>query len=767
MRYDPYVNFTAGEISPLLKGRIDIDAYRSACSTLTNFQPLEYGGARRRFGTEIAPGFSMRTARVRLLPFVIGVGQAHILCFENLALTTYSPSSGAATGVASPYTLAQLRDVRWAQSGNFMVLVHPDHPPYALSRLSDTNWWLRQLTMLEPPMISGPVLLTASANLTIEAGLGTRAALGSVFDLFFVQADIGRLISRGTGLGRITAITPDLPADEFAYNATVEVLLDFAGTTGNWFLQGQPNVRLTEFLPTEVGSIAVIEATSPAFRTSEIGSYIFLDGGVFKIEYLLDGGKIAASRVIRKSDKVYTADPPPDPLPPPDPPAPFTMLQPLFGWPAGQSTEHLRMFPRAVAFHDQRLVFGGLRGMPQTFVGSVVGDVIDFTATAHVSDAYLWNIDGATGIQHMAVDNDLLLLTEDAEYAASGSDYATISNADVKIRKQSTDGTSAVAPVKVGREHVFIQRSGKAVMALGFDISINGYDSHNLTLLAEHITGPGIVEVAYARRPVPTLYCVRADGKMACLTLDAKQKVTAWWLWETQGTIESATSIPFATYDDVWMVVRRPFSGSAEARFVERIQQTYQVNGQPLVVGYLLDCASFYSRTPTGAASVVVALGANYAGRTVQVVADGIYGGQYVASGAGSITVPFDYYQLIAGLGYTSTLVPMPPEVQTNAGSGMGRSAHATECTVKLHQSMGGKINGVPITRLDANAIPQSRPLAAAGVVPNYENYLVTGDAPATGLQGWQQGEALVTIVQDEPLPFHVIAVVQLVEANP
>lgn len=756
MRYDPLVNFTAGEISPKLRGRVDIDAYRHAASEMTNFQPLQYGGVRRRFGTELMLLSQALTTRSRLIPFVLGVGNAYVIELSNLALRVHAmgnyvaPSYSVVTHftATTPYTTAQLRDVRFAQSGNFLVLVHPDHEPYALSRRSsDTDWWFRRVTFMERPMSAArPVYLRASGDLSIAAGTGSKTATGSA-DTFHA-GDVGRLITRGNGLGRITAVAS-------ATSATVDVLIDFDGTTGAWFLHGQPATSLT-FSATALseGESVSITSSNAGFRNGDATwGWIFALDGIFAITGVTPDGTTVTARVVRSPTPGGSGTT-----------AAYRLLRSTLGWPLGQSTEWVNGYPATVAFHDQRLVFGGLKGAGQTFIGSVAGDVLDFTLSGEPGDAYHWSVESATPIQHMVVDNDLLLLTQDAEYAASGQDLSTITGSDVRIRKQSEDGASGVQPVKVGREHVFVTREGKTVRALAFEIAINGYDTKDLTLLAEHITGPGIVEMAFARRPVPTLYCVRSDGKMACLTLDAKQRVSAWWLWETEGEIESVVSVPLAGYDEVWMSVKRPHYANAERRHLERVQQTHATFG--VTTGYLLDSARRFDRVPSGATSVLVNAGANYGLKTVQVVADGFYGGQYATNNSGEFLVPFDYTFLVVGLPYTSTLTPMPPEIPTATGTGQGRAAQASEVTVKLHDTIGGKANGQALKKL-VDGMPRARRLASEVPWPrNIHDEIINADAKVAA-QGWKQGEPLVTITQDEPLPMHVLAVIQKVQVNP
>lgn len=48
----PIISFNAGELSPKIDARADIEKYPSGCRTLENMIPTIYGDAERRPGTE-------------------------------------------------------------------------------------------------------------------------------------------------------------------------------------------------------------------------------------------------------------------------------------------------------------------------------------------------------------------------------------------------------------------------------------------------------------------------------------------------------------------------------------------------------------------------------------------------------------------------------------------------------------------------------------------------------------------------------------------
>jgi hypothetical protein len=73
-------NFRAGEISPRLEGRIDLQKYNEAVKDLSNMIVFPQGGTTRRPGTYYA-GSSKDGGKVRLIHFEYSDEQAYVLEF--------------------------------------------------------------------------------------------------------------------------------------------------------------------------------------------------------------------------------------------------------------------------------------------------------------------------------------------------------------------------------------------------------------------------------------------------------------------------------------------------------------------------------------------------------------------------------------------------------------------------------------------------------------------------------------------------------------
>ena len=78
-----FTNFTAGELSPRLDGRTDLEKYFNGCKTLENMVIHPHGGASRRPGTVFTNEVKTSSAKTRLIPFEFSTTQTYILEFGN------------------------------------------------------------------------------------------------------------------------------------------------------------------------------------------------------------------------------------------------------------------------------------------------------------------------------------------------------------------------------------------------------------------------------------------------------------------------------------------------------------------------------------------------------------------------------------------------------------------------------------------------------------------------------------------------------------
>lgn len=149
-------NFTAGQLSPRLHGRVDINKYNNGLKLQKNAYSLPHGGVVRRGGFHYVAGVQTNSKKVRLVRFEFSVTQAYILEFGDLYVRFYKDngqieSGGSPVQVTTPFTEAQLFDLYFAQSADTLYIAHSSHAPRKLTRSSHTSWTLSTLTFSSAP----------------------------------------------------------------------------------------------------------------------------------------------------------------------------------------------------------------------------------------------------------------------------------------------------------------------------------------------------------------------------------------------------------------------------------------------------------------------------------------------------------------------------------------------------------------------------------------------------------------------------------------
>ena len=107
-------SFNAGELSPYLYARTDLDKYGSGCITMENFTPLPYGGATRRPAVKYI-GASKADDAVRLISFKSSTDSSYVLEFGSGYVRFYKDGArlevtSVPIEIGSPYTDTDLKE---------------------------------------------------------------------------------------------------------------------------------------------------------------------------------------------------------------------------------------------------------------------------------------------------------------------------------------------------------------------------------------------------------------------------------------------------------------------------------------------------------------------------------------------------------------------------------------------------------------------------------------------------------------------------------
>lgn len=725
-------NFTAGELSPELLGRPDLEKWGNGAAEITNAVVTLPGGVAKRGGTRFA-GYVRQHLPCRLVPFVWSVDQAYVLEFTPGALRIWRNGGPVTEGKAktpvtkrTPFTGAlQIRQLSFAQSADVLFIAHRNFAPLALKRMSDTDWRLQTLPIsggpyrpmnsdkaltLKPGSDRGLVTLTASA------GLFTNSHVGSLFRLFTPRDAMG------------ATTWERMPAESVITAWANGTLVQHAGRTYQVTGAQAPD------FPTD--------GATPPTHTEGKQKYFNADGKWIEYLYLHDGSaavQIVAVLGARKAKaRVLKGAIPKETV---DSGTPY--------WQEGAWNKR-NGYPGCVGLHEQRLWFAGSPAEPQTIWASASGDFYDFTPGAEDDDGMSYTLASSDvdAIQWIMPGRVMAVGTSSGEYVLrASSQNEAITPKNITVRRESDFGSARVPPVRTASGVLFFERYGdpanlpRRLLHYGYDFEKDGYDGTPLTTLAEHILGNGASTLAVQRAPRPIVWTNRSNGTLVGLTLDRRQQVVAWHTHRIAGggIVEAAAVIPGGKGDDVWLVVRR-----GTKRFIEILQ--HGIDPQAPNDHWFLDSALSYVGALTGFVAGLQHLN----GETVEVVADGVrLKSRRVTAGRVKLDKPAR--EVLVGLPYTMRVMTLPVEAGAQAGTAQGRQKIAPEVTLRLYQSLGGKVGGLG-----------TKPYS---IFPALPADLFSGDKKVAIDGGWTERGQLV-IEHADPYPFHLLALLPTVQTT-
>jgi hypothetical protein len=689
-------NFTAGEISPRLYGRVDLAKYFNGCSRLENMIVHPHGGATRRSGLRFIAEAAGSTGASLLIPFEFNAEQTYLLELAESGgrgvLRVFKDrgqvlgEDGEPVEVESPYMGAELSRLRHVQSNDTLILTHPEHPPRTLTRLDHHEWVFAEIEFTSPPE---------------QWAEGNQPTLACFFE--------DRLV---------LAATPQQPSTLW-FSRTKEYY-DFRTRTRE--------------VPLEDWGDWLIRDVSNEVRDGRTGDkFLLLDGDSFESDCVVKGATAGGEkRYYRYTGvKVLVAS--------------GEDLEVVFADTPGTS--------QIESVHDAG---GSLRAdcweeytLGQRIKAPDGGEPLDEDAFELTLSASQANV-----IEFLVPRSRLWVGTMSGEWSVGGpSTSEPISPASAKANREGTAGAARVQPALAGASTLFIQRAGRKLREMDSRAGSGGFASTDATLLAEHITDPGLVGLAYAQEPDSVVYALRSDGVLLALTYQPDQEVRAWSRIITCGAVEDMACVydSETRQDLLWVVVRREVKGE-NRRFIEVLDPIFE--GGDTAGAFFVDSGLSYEGEPV---RVLSGLG-HLAGAEVVALADGLVISGLKVSADGELDLGREAGRVHAGLAYDSALSPLALEGGSSRGTAQGKTRRIVEVLVRFHNTLGGKVGGDEIGLDPVLYLTTSDPLGGA-LSP------FSGDKRVLFPKGWTSDGQLV-VVQDQPLPLSVLMIVSKITIN-
>lgn len=500
-------NFSAGELSPTLYTRTDIQQYSNGAKKLLNVIPLVEGGIRKRPGTLF---LTTSTNSVRLIPFVVNSDQAYMLILKPQSIQVFNPRTKTVVAtVTTPYTAAQIPELQFVQYRYEMFFTHNNVPVQRFRSSTDfSNWEFGEFVYTNTPTDS------ESARSPFRKGTPSGKDIGS-----FVSFTLDGIIEW-------VATTTYLVGDTISYNSKLYQALKEGSNH-------QPDISPTYWVlvPIETGG----------FVASDVGSFIDVNSGIIKITEFVNSNLVNGEVLVKLESDVKAIE------------RAWTILPPAFN-----STDG---YPRCCTYFKQRLVLANTKKAPNKIWFSAVGGNANFLETTEDGDAF--SVVSASGLANsilfLEAQRGVVCLTSGGEYMVSSDGALTPTT--VNINEHTAFGAYPLTrPCRVGNEILFIQRGGERLRALSYRYEVDGLVSPEISALSSHIgeIHGGINEITYQQEPESIVWCVLGDGKVASITLNRDQEVIAWANQDFGGIVKSMCSVPTGLGSDLcFMLIDR------------------------------------------------------------------------------------------------------------------------------------------------------------------------------------------------------------------
>jgi len=635
--------FVSGEISPTLLGRVDIPEYANGAKRLRNVYVSSQGGVFRREGM----AFIDRTESdnpCRLIEFVFSEATKYLLAFTDQRVDIYKNDAvvhSITTGVVTDITEARLRDFKVAQSGDYILIVHPDVEPIQLvNDGTDTGWTASRIS----------------------------------FDY--------------------------IPS--FAYGAVTQ-------TAKTSTLSFTKNSKSREYTVTSTASdfTAVSEP---------VGQNILFKSGILEIIERVADDEVIAIEITEPVDYSGTSD-----------------------WILESGYEEVwsstRGWPRSVIFYQNRLWFGGSKGLPNGIWASKIGDFFNFLPGESLDDDTLFGVisdEEVVVVNYMRPGRALEVYTNAGEFYLTGSGVdQAITPSSFRIVPSTRHGSkSDVRAVGVDGATLFVERNGAVVREFVYNEVEQNYNAKNISILSEHLIRTPIdvgVRKSSTRTPSDYVYFVNDDGTIAVLNSLRSENLLAWTLFETDGEVEDISVLD----RDVYLVVKR-----GTKRNIEKLDpDSFFDNGITVTEASATD-------TWTGLSELE--------GEDVGVRVDNFSLEDNTVS-SGSITTSQDGTTLNTGLKYFALVETVPLD---NGGQLTGEFKSLVSANVRLHETRNMVLTKTNPDGTTSNFAPSFRSFG--------DDVL---DQEITLFSGWKKvyiggtgRDVTITVTQTQSSEFNVLA---------
>lgn len=609
-------SFSAGELSPLLWGRNDLELYGKGARTLKNYFISKQGSSVSRPGTlKVA---TAKLADVALIPFIYSDTEAFILELGENYLRVLALDGTLVFETIAVWRASEVRSIQYAQAGYVLTLTHKSFPPLELRAPQPgvSATWVFVEARFTPPGDSPtdvqsltPVFKDVGGNLRLSPMLVGGVTLFTL-DAAHPPREWKYLVS--------SILRHNITGEEIE-TLPVAILQYFDGVSAA-SVTNLPTDNLLVLYPD-----APIILRNPLFgptvgtlsdhvNWSPVGTIFYRGrGNLF--------GFIGTTRYAQ--DFVDVGE------------EPNYSRQPLRGeapfQPAGLSSYSPK--PAAVAFFQQRRAFAldqrvaisatdewanHDRPIPPFIVDS---SPLDYTFIGRLRES----------ARSLVGHRRLLIFSDTSVWSLGAGDDGALTPAGAAMRLEDECGSAALMPLVVDGLVLYVRAKGRGVRALSLvsNGDSTGYSVKDASWFAEHLfRTETIISWCFQRDPWGVVWAVRSDGVLLSLSRSG-DGVLGWARHVTGERIEgtetvfdqflSVCCVPSGQADVVFAAVKRGANTFIERFYIRENQTPVVISEDMADADFAVDC-SVSDEVAVDVAETITGLG-ELEGRDVWVTA--------------------------------------------------------------------------------------------------------------------------------------------------
>lgn len=494
------------------------------------------------------------------------------VAIDTTALTAYVSGGTAARvyEITSPYTAAEGPQIKYCGTADVMYIFHPDHEPRVLIRAGATSWSINIYTRYSSEWNISAITQASPGEITtaVPHGLITN-------DRIYLSQIVGM-----TELNQTEFLVVYVAATKFT-------LKTLAGTAVNTSAYGAyvsgGKVAIVRDVGLAITGISKAAAGIVTIASHGLSTYdkVFITDIVGMVELndrFLWVKKIDANTFSLTDELGVDID-----------------TTGYTTWSSAGTVSLIRGlftkigdFPSGGGFYGGRMAIGGTDNDPDVFwlsrgpdteTGEAQYD--DYSIGTNATDGMVWVLSSQNLQAHRiywfsGTPKFMVVGTSSGLYKVNGgADGDAITPTAIHSDAVSSIGAADMMPLLVGGQTYYVEQGSLTLRAFGYSLLDDSYKAFDKSVLADEITSPGIIQLAYAKGRPEIIFAVRADGVLLSCTILESDDVAGWarHYFAGSGKVISIVTEPQTTgFDTVCAFVERTING-ATRRYIEPLSQ--------------------------------------------------------------------------------------------------------------------------------------------------------------------------------------------------